>query len=390
MEETEDSSRDVVCPLCLKNDAKYTCPRCNIRYCSVLCYKGQKHMDCSESFYKDCFMEGLKDQSSGPEEKRKILEMLSRVENETEGLDSESDDEPDLAERLEGLDLECDAGAIWKRLTEKERKEFDQMTRDGRLGHLVEVWTPWWTPESKQLIQDEDDPTVQSKFPKVKLDITDLAVLLPKSKPSSGVKYNVVGALYAYCFVCRLHNGGHWDTPVESAKELLVVSDATNKDAVFDSPGEVIQSCIQRVTKSTFGKGTSTGSNISIIEDIINVIRGPSQERPLVYLTMVLSDFLYIVQKARKIVSKGLKSGKYKGDNSFKKKLFTCEKKLDFYLSWTQRLGMSLHTLVPELVLEHSAAESDLKDVEEKRTELEEFWGGKQKPPQRKLIEEIT
>ncbi|XP_021374259.1 zinc finger HIT domain-containing protein 2-like isoform X2 [Mizuhopecten yessoensis] len=348
-------------------------------------------MECSESFYKDCFIDGLKDRSCGPEEKTKIMEMLSRVEKETEELDVDGDEEPDLGERLEGLDLDGDAGAIWKRLTEKERNEFDQMTKDGRLGHLVEVWTPWWTPQAKQLIQDEDDHTVQSqKFPKVKVDIVDLAVLLPKSKPSSGVKYNVVGALYAYCFVCRLHNGGHWDTPVESAQELLIVSDATNKEIVYNSPGEVIQSCIQRVTKSTFGRETSTGFNISLLEDIISIIRGPSQERPLEYLTMALSEFLHIIRKAKKRVSKGLKMGKYKGDNSMKKDLFACEKKVDFYLSWLQRLGMALHTLVPELVLEHSAAESDLDDVEKKRLELEGFWGGKQKPQQRKMIEEIT
>ena len=47
-----------VCPLCLKNPSKYTCPRCNTRYCSVECYKSEKHRDCSEMFYKDCFMEG--------------------------------------------------------------------------------------------------------------------------------------------------------------------------------------------------------------------------------------------------------------------------------------------------------------------------------------------
>ncbi|XP_060079858.1 zinc finger HIT domain-containing protein 2-like [Ylistrum balloti] len=390
MEGAGDSLQDGICPLCLKNETKYTCPRCNVRYCSVECYKGEKHMDCSESFYKDCFIEGLKDQSSGLEEKRKIMEMISRVEEETEGL--ESDDEPDLAERLEGLDLDCDAGAIWKQLTEKERKEFDLMSRDGRLGHLVEVWTPWWNPESKQLIQDEDDPRDQPrKFPKVKDDIIDLAVLLPKSKPSSGVKYSVVGSLYAYCFVCRLHNGDHWDTPVESAQEMLIVSDLTNKDVVYNSPGEVIQSSIQRVTKSSFGRGTSAGFSISIIEDIINIIRGPSEERPLEYLIIALSELLHIIQKAKKLVSKGLKSGKCKGGNSMKKDLFACEKKLEFYLSWSQRLGMSLHMLVPELVLEHSAAESDLRDMDEKRSELEEFWGGKQKPQQRtKLIEEIT
>jgi hypothetical protein len=50
--------RTMGCPLCLKNASKYTCPRCNTPYCSVDCYRSDKHRDCSEGFYKDCFMEG--------------------------------------------------------------------------------------------------------------------------------------------------------------------------------------------------------------------------------------------------------------------------------------------------------------------------------------------
>ena len=55
---TSDTDYPSVCPLCLKQPSKYTCPRCNTRYCSVDCYKSEKHRDCSEMFYKHCFMEG--------------------------------------------------------------------------------------------------------------------------------------------------------------------------------------------------------------------------------------------------------------------------------------------------------------------------------------------
>ena len=55
---TSDTDCPSVCPLCLKQPSKYTCPRCNTRYCSVDCYKSEKHRDCSEMFYKHCFMEG--------------------------------------------------------------------------------------------------------------------------------------------------------------------------------------------------------------------------------------------------------------------------------------------------------------------------------------------
>ena len=29
-------------------------------------------------------------------------------------------------------------------MTDKEKAEFETMATDGRLGNLVEVWTPWW------------------------------------------------------------------------------------------------------------------------------------------------------------------------------------------------------------------------------------------------------
>lgn len=32
---------------------KYTCPRCSIHYCSLGCYKNEKHQQCSEAFYKE-------------------------------------------------------------------------------------------------------------------------------------------------------------------------------------------------------------------------------------------------------------------------------------------------------------------------------------------------
>ncbi|CAJ0598428.1 unnamed protein product [Cylicocyclus nassatus] len=38
---------------------QYKCPRCSANYCSLRCYRGEKHSKCSESFYKDCLKEHL-------------------------------------------------------------------------------------------------------------------------------------------------------------------------------------------------------------------------------------------------------------------------------------------------------------------------------------------
>ncbi len=56
----ESSDKMKSCKLCYKDAGRYTCPRCNIPYCSSVCYKCEAHAQCSEQFYKECFMEGLK------------------------------------------------------------------------------------------------------------------------------------------------------------------------------------------------------------------------------------------------------------------------------------------------------------------------------------------
>ena len=45
----------------MKKSARYTCPRCNVRYCSLECYRSEKHGGCSEAFYHDCVVEDLAD-----------------------------------------------------------------------------------------------------------------------------------------------------------------------------------------------------------------------------------------------------------------------------------------------------------------------------------------
>ncbi|KAJ1357430.1 hypothetical protein KIN20_015576 [Parelaphostrongylus tenuis] len=38
---------------------QYKCPRCNANYCSLRCYRCERHSKCSEGFYKECVKEHL-------------------------------------------------------------------------------------------------------------------------------------------------------------------------------------------------------------------------------------------------------------------------------------------------------------------------------------------
>ena len=108
---------------CSKQTAKYTCPKCNLRYCSLECYKNevgdednvcsiysssilnnfsfailysQSHLQCTESFYKDNILQEISNQRVSNEEKKKILELLKRVGREDVSADSDDEEAGNL------------------------------------------------------------------------------------------------------------------------------------------------------------------------------------------------------------------------------------------------------------------------------------------------------
>ena len=40
--------------------------------------------------------------------------------------------------------IDKDGELVWEQLTGEERKEFHMMLSDGRIGHLLDNYTPWW------------------------------------------------------------------------------------------------------------------------------------------------------------------------------------------------------------------------------------------------------
>ncbi|XP_048853896.1 zinc finger HIT domain-containing protein 2 [Brienomyrus brachyistius] len=87
MRDSVSEMPDRMCGLCLKEPLRYTCPRCNVPYCSVACYRSPTHSTCSEEFYKESVMQELKRTGSTEQEgRRQMQEILLRLrERENEG-----------------------------------------------------------------------------------------------------------------------------------------------------------------------------------------------------------------------------------------------------------------------------------------------------------------
>lgn len=98
---------------CTRQISRYTCPSCNIPYCSSTCYKSQKHSSCVEGFFKREIQQEELDSNPGSKarERLKMMQMLRRFEENTgaEDLESEGEEEEedtdDLAHRFYGIDI---------------------------------------------------------------------------------------------------------------------------------------------------------------------------------------------------------------------------------------------------------------------------------------------
>lgn len=133
------------CAFCAMKTSKYTCPRCNVRYCSSACYKSEKHLQCSEVFYKECVMEAMNEQKGDDESKQKMLEMLKKLEEQNREAQDDSETE-DLEERLGDININsAEPEVVWSALTERERKEFESAVKSGEISNVVDIWEPWWS-----------------------------------------------------------------------------------------------------------------------------------------------------------------------------------------------------------------------------------------------------
>ncbi|VDP99281.1 unnamed protein product [Trichobilharzia regenti] len=148
---TNDFTRSLICGLCMKKSA-YVCPRCGINYCSLNCYRDERHKNCSESFYQDCCIQSLRSTFASQSERSSMTEILKRESSamseiphltdvDTKGNNEQISDEDDescsIAVRLQSVtvivfkdlnlnDDNISAEVIWSRLTLKEKRDFNR------------------------------------------------------------------------------------------------------------------------------------------------------------------------------------------------------------------------------------------------------------------------
>ncbi|KZT72024.1 hypothetical protein DAEQUDRAFT_763498 [Daedalea quercina L-15889] len=214
------------CAICRRQFSRYTCPRCNIPYCSLTCFRSESHAECSETFYRKEIESDVRgDASKSAEQRHKTLELLKRFEEDSMDddileLDSDDSDEidADLESRLKGVDLEaasCDD--LWAALTPAEREKFTKALRDpsSELAQqllsseeLENVRTePWWEgSKDTSGEQARGLRRAQKRYGK-RPAMMQIPAHMTRTPPTPGkfplLLYNICAVMVAYAYATR-------------------------------------------------------------------------------------------------------------------------------------------------------------------------------------------
>ncbi|XP_072166120.1 zinc finger HIT domain-containing protein 2-like [Diadema setosum] len=390
-----------VCKLCLRARASYTCPRCNVSYCSLSCYKGEKHSECSESFYKQNFIQALKETKGSHKDKERVLEMLRRLEMEEPTVDSDDEDEEvqngqveSLERRLAGLDLDKEPEKVWDKLTPEERREFDEVLQGGGIGAMLEEWDPWWTNHDRELISELGNASGPEKRPKVPvsqppktLDSVPSLSELIKTRPSPLVAFNLVNILYCYAFVAVLYNGSHMEIPLHAIQSFVEICSVVSAKASFSCTEDAIESAIHTITQLK-SLPSERVRLVAVVKDVVHILLGRSRSSPAVYVEAALSDLHELLKRSRAIYKKYPES-KQESISKSKSAIFQAKKKVLFYLAWTRENPGVLKDRAADVKLLHRSMELDLIRHSQVKTLVEKNLPKVKENSSQKLIEEL-
>lgn len=357
------------CEICSAEVSKYCCPRCSILYCSLRCYKDQKHAQCSEEFYKEAVIAELKEQTQGEEGRGQMLDVLKRLEENTdflddpldpteegpETVDSDDEDDTDLADRLKGIDLD-NGDAVWEKLTDAEREQFKSLVDSGDIMGLLPEKEPWYI--------------TGTGVPTVVLSKITLYSKLSSRPPAATVRFNLVNVLAAYSYMTRYFLCDQESFLLEACSCLCALSGALLRNCDFND--------LDMAVKSLFVEGISHQFEMdeemhpTLLSDVEKLIAGPrssaaegshttmiteinsggevASSEASSYILAALSDMVQMFKKAKKLsltptdrtpvsgpFNKQFSDSAIRVSNTLTPTTFTqTVKRLEYFLSYTK------------------------------------------------------
>ena len=227
-------------------------------------------------------------------------------------------------------------------------------------------------------------------LPKLLKNIPQLSSLI-KSKPASDqTKYNLVNILYSYVYTCRYYNGCHHNFLQEAVDRLWRLSAVLYHTVNFSSLDDALRSAIEasQQHKELFN---SEEFSLSIIDDILLLLKGSDIDKETRYVELALSDIHRLLAKAIKLSKNNSKTNLAIHKNIESKdhgmSLWLVKKKILFMLAWFCENREECLTLIPFLVAVKEAMALDVKQLQEEKLKIQK---SRMQRSGKKLIEEIN
>lgn len=368
-------------------------------------------------------------QRSGGENLPEMEAILGKLE-EIGGAAGEDVDgregEPDLAERLSGLDVDkLSEEELWELLGRKEQEEFLGLLKGGDLSGVVPLWKPWWLEHEEggrphiEVLQEEvsrlekdgdhqvkisqaDDETNRKsasilknskggknkgsscgdRIPSVSANIPKLSSLC--TNPSPLICYSVVNALYGYAFSISLFNGDTDSLMFEFCDTALTVSEALSSGRVFGSVQEALDSGEALVLRGGYLDREDPLASARAAEAVAHIMTGRDGRDASGYSLAALSQLRGALSKAR------VKLSKVGEEGARRRKYFQASKKCEFFQAWVQDNAQRIQRLAVELWSEHGKRESTRDGLQKAKTVVEENMKKGKLKRNDKLIEELS
>ncbi|SCV70213.1 BQ2448_1607 [Microbotryum intermedium] len=290
-----------VCQACQTQFSRYTCPSCNLHYCTLTCYRSPSHSTCSEAFDRQSLMDEIRSsEGTSTEQRGAMMGMLKRFEEQQAVLDEgpvEEDESREgsrhLMEKLQGIDLDSiDPSQLLEYLSPTQRAEFDDLLKDStKIEALMsahdELKTPWWEQTAEE--EEGAEKTVDVEKVPAKNAVRP-ALLSSESLPplklgddgepivGPGLLNNIVAVLLVYCYLVRTFSLSSLVDLIPSTMDhqeayqilvRLVPFLTTQSTFVFAS----IEEALQRVFKTEMVESDSTVSTVfQITQDVIQIL----------------------------------------------------------------------------------------------------------------------
>ncbi|XP_055987778.1 zinc finger HIT domain-containing protein 2 [Sorex fumeus] len=384
--------------------ARYTCPRCNVPYCSLRCYRA--HGSCAEAFYRDQVLGELRGRHASPS---RLACALRRLREQREAEDEAED---------AGLRAGPGPGALsglWERLAPADQAAFERLLSRGEAGRLLPPWRPWWwgrgtqprlleelgdapgpapaapepTPAGAPLDPKEDaatepgstDPPLGDapdvRAPPPPADLPALASL-SRGRPSPLVRFQLPNVLFAYAHALALYHGGD-DAALlpDLCATLLGVSGALGAQQVFASTEEALQAAAHVLEAGEHPPGP-LGTR-GAMREAARILLGEGPATQKRYTLAALGHLARSLGRARKLAATAEE----------RERLYRARKKCQYLLAWTNENEAALTPLALQCAQAHRAHEAAAQEVAELTGELERLWGGPMPPAPRTLIEEL-